>query len=113
LITGFPAHAETLDLKNPKWTEVPGTQRPPGTPEEFGASYVEMNRMVKHGSTRVIDMLDGDQSYARVEIDCGAKRRRELQVGQLESRTRVRFVKLNYPWRDSRDDPVATFVFGQ
>ena len=107
---GNPALAETRNLTNPDWREVPGTK--PAN-EDFFATHVEINGLLKRGNNRVIDVIDGNGYYSRTEIGCNTKQYRILRQGTLETKTRVQYEEMDGNWLDSSRNvmgKVATFV---
>ncbi|MBE9011754.1 hypothetical protein IQ250_16235 [Pseudanabaenaceae cyanobacterium LEGE 13415] len=91
LLIAMPAYAERLDLKNPTWKEVPGTQFD-------GTAYVEMNSIRRSGRKVTYDVVNSEAAYSRVEMDCQRQQFRTVRVGYFETRSRINYKPINDPW---------------
>lgn len=91
LLIAMPANAERLDLKNPAWKEVPGTQFD-------GTAYVNLNGIQKTGSRILYDVVNAEAAYSRVEMDCQRQQFRTVRIGYFETRSRINYKSISDPW---------------
>lgn len=91
LLIAMPAYAERLELKNPAWKAVPGT-------EFDGTAYVETNSVRRSGQKVIYDVVNAEAAYSRVEMDCKAQRFRTVRAGYFETRSRIHYKPINDPW---------------
>ncbi|MER3431967.1 MAG: hypothetical protein C4288_00685 [Leptolyngbya sp. ERB_1_1] len=106
LLIAMPADAERLELKNPAWKEVPGTQFD-------GTAYVEINGVQKAGSKITYDVVNAEANYSRVEMNCKTQQFRTVRTGHFESRSRINYKSVNDPWikpTTAYHKALATFV---
>lgn len=91
LLIALPAYAERIELKNPAWKEVPGTQFD-------GTAYVNLNGIEKTGSRVIYDVVNAEAAYSRVEMDCKRQQFRTVRLGYFETRSRINYKSINDPW---------------
>ena len=108
LLISNRANAETFELKNAAWKEVPGTQFD-------GTAYIEINSLQKAGNSIIYDVVNAEAAYSRVEMNCKAQQFRTVRTGYFASRSRINFKPVNDPWikpETAYHKALAAFVCG-
>jgi hypothetical protein len=98
LIIAQPVKAETAQLKNPNWQEVPGTLDPKA-PEEFrSAVFIDLNGITKRKTIFTFDLINTDTSYVRLETNCQTQLFRAVRQGQFDSKTQISYTPTVQAW---------------
>lgn len=90
----FPVQANTAEIANPQWEEIPDLVNEPPLPP----AYFNANGIIQNEDSIVYDLVAPDGSYTRLETNCVTGEFRHLRQGFFETRTRVNFGIMNSDW---------------
>ena len=90
----FPVQANTAEIANPQWEEIPDLVNEPPLP----SAYFNANGIIQNEDSIVYDLVALDGSYTRLETNCATGESRHLRQGFFETRTRVNFGLMNSDW---------------
>lgn len=89
------------------WVAVPGTLSSSeiGNPDaDLDLHYVNTNRIVRHGSLVIFEVVSPDASYTRLEGNCKNQDLHELYAGSFDSEGKLVYVDVDYyPWRKGNE----------
>jgi len=98
------ANAETAEIKNPSWQEVPGTAPTANTDPQFsGPAYIDINGIERDEDLVIFDIVNSDASYSRVEGNCKTNQFRPLRFGHFETQTTVIYQEYDESWKAANE----------
>lgn len=84
------------------WKPVPGTQylseRLENSQSDLDLHYINTNNVVRHENLVVFEVIAPDAAYLRLEGNCQTKKIRQLYSGSFDSRNRLTYIKVDFPW---------------
>lgn len=91
LLASNGVEAETEELSNSLWIEVPGTSSESVSGQYDGSAFIDVNNISDEGEIITFDLVNPDMAYSRVQVNCDAKQLRAIRLGFFESDSRVNY----------------------
>lgn len=109
------ARAESIEITNPSWQEVPDTLAPDAEEPYNSPAYIDVNSIVTDGAIISYDIVNPNASYGRVETNCHTNQFQAIRKGYFQTTTRVNYISQIDPWSDATEpyhQALLSFVCG-